>query len=146
MWGACFDQGQPHPGAGEGPRLLREAGLLEVLAQQGLDVEDHGDEVREREELDTKETRQLAVAQFSRVVRDKVLLGDTFTQLGTGWIILMEIDGYSGNFPPLLGSVCGLSSPKLHKCQKFITSQFPEVYFHSRVLYLHVLMRIAATS
>ena len=72
VWGACFDQGQPHPGAGEGPRLLREAGLLETLALHGLDVEDHGDEVRERPEVDTQETRQVAVAQFSKVVRDKV--------------------------------------------------------------------------
>ena len=78
MWGACFDQGQPHTGAGEGPRLLREAGLLECLAQHGLDVEDHGDEGRERGQEDTKETRQRAVGQFSRVVHDKEL--HTFTQ------------------------------------------------------------------
>ena len=82
VWGACFDQGQPHPGAGEGPRLLREAGLLETLAQHGLDVEDHGDEVRERPQVDTQETRQVAVAQFSKVVRDKVVL-HTFTILIT---------------------------------------------------------------
>ena len=84
MWGACFDQGQPHTGAGEGPRLLREAGLLECLAQHGLDVEDHGDEGRVRGQEDTKETRQRAVGQFSRVVHDKEL--HTFTQRPAGCI------------------------------------------------------------
>ena len=55
---------------------------MESLALHGLDVEDHGDEVRERGEVDTQETRQVAVAQFSKVVRDKVLV-NTFTQLIT---------------------------------------------------------------
>ena len=90
MWGACFDQGQPHSGAGEGPRLLRQAGLLETLALHGVDVEDHGDEVRERGEVDSQQTRQVAVAQFSKVVRDKVLV-DTFTQLITAMLSLYVI-------------------------------------------------------
>ena len=90
VWGACFDQGQPHTGAGEGPRLLRQAGLLETLALHGVDVEDHGDEVRERGEVDSQQTRQVAVAQFSKVVRDKVLV-DTFTQLITAMLSLYVI-------------------------------------------------------
>ena len=85
MWGACFDQGQPHTGAGEGPRLLRQAGLLETLALHGVDVEDLGDEMRERGEVDSQQSRQVAVAEFSRVVHDKVVM-DTFIQLITAML------------------------------------------------------------
>ena len=65
VWGACFDGGQPHEvltfdnfardrttesskslicqGTGEAPGLLREAGLLRRLREQGCSVTDHGD-------------------------------------------------------------------------------------------------------
>ena len=35
LWGACFDGGQPHEGAGEAPGLLRAAGLVERLRGEG---------------------------------------------------------------------------------------------------------------
>jgi len=73
VWGASFDQGQPHRGTTEAPRLLREAGLIQTLVQQGLEVRDFGDEVMSREEKDTVRTRQEAVSRYSRVVHDKVL-------------------------------------------------------------------------
>ena len=63
MWGASFDQGQPHRGTAEAPRLLREAGLIQTLVQQGLEVRDFGDEVMRREEEDTVLTRQRAVGR-----------------------------------------------------------------------------------
>ena len=63
LWGACFDQGQLRPGTGEAPRLLREAGMVETLTQHGLEVMDFGDEVLGREEEDTVQTRQVAVAR-----------------------------------------------------------------------------------
>ena len=63
LWGACFDQGQLRPGTGEAPRLLREAGMVETLTQHGLEVMDFGDEVLGREEEDTVQTRQAAVAR-----------------------------------------------------------------------------------
>ena len=72
VWGACFDQGQRHPGAGEGPAVLRSSGLLERLSELGVSVTDHGDIRELRSEEDTLETRQRATARFSRVTRDKV--------------------------------------------------------------------------
>ena len=63
VWGASFDQGQPHRGTTEAPRLLREAGLIQTLVQQGLEVRDFGDEVMSREEKDTVRTRQEAVSR-----------------------------------------------------------------------------------
>ena len=72
VWGACFDQGQRHPGAGEGPAVLRSSGLLERLSELGVSVADHGDIRELRSEEDTLETRQRATARFSRVTRDKV--------------------------------------------------------------------------
>ena len=46
VWGACFSGGQPHDGVGDAPGLLRQAGLLTRLKEQGVTVTDHGDLVR----------------------------------------------------------------------------------------------------
>ena len=63
VWGATFDQGQPHMGTAEAPRLLREAGLIQTLVQQGLEVRDFGDEVMSREKEDTVQSRKRAVGR-----------------------------------------------------------------------------------
>ena len=72
MWGACFDQGQRHPGASEGPGAIRASGVLERLTELGVRLVDHGDLREDRGEEDTLDNRQLATARFSRATYDKV--------------------------------------------------------------------------
>ena len=43
VWGACFDQGQPHVGTGDAPGLLRSGGLANRLEQLGHEVVEYGD-------------------------------------------------------------------------------------------------------
>ena len=72
VWGACFDQGQRHPGASEGPGAIRASGVLERLTELGVRLVDHGDLREDRGEEDTLDNRQLATARFSRATYDKV--------------------------------------------------------------------------
>ena len=72
MWGACFDQGQRHPGASEGPEAIRASGVLRRLTELGVRLEDHGDLREDRAEEDTLDSRQLATARFSRATYHKV--------------------------------------------------------------------------
>lgn len=41
--GAPFSKGQPRPGVEQGPALIREAGLVDLLKEQGCSVKDFGD-------------------------------------------------------------------------------------------------------
>ena len=69
VWGACFDQGQRHPGASEGPDVIRSSGLLQKLSVMGVEVEDHGDVRVERSaDHDNLENRQRATAKFSHTM------------------------------------------------------------------------------
>jgi len=72
LWGACFDQGQPHTGAGEAPQELREAGLVNRLLALGCTVKDHGDIVVMRGEDQSPATRQKEVAKFNQTTHDMV--------------------------------------------------------------------------
>ena len=73
VWGACFDQGQRHPGASEGPDVIRSSGLLQKLSVMGVEVEDHGDVRVERSaDHDNLENRQRATAKFSHTTFDMV--------------------------------------------------------------------------
>ena len=72
VWGACFDQGQRHPGASEGPQVIRASGVLQRLSELGVKLVDHGDLREDRTEDDTLDNRQLATARFSRATYDKV--------------------------------------------------------------------------
>ena len=72
MWGACFDQGQRHPGASEGPEVIRASGVLQRLTELGVRLVDHGDLRHDRAEDDTLDNRQMATARFSKATYDKV--------------------------------------------------------------------------
>merc|ERR1719419_1952191 len=72
IWGACFDQGQRHPGASEGPGVIRSLGVVETIKKYGVDVVDHGDITEERSDEDTLDNRQKATARFSKKTYDKV--------------------------------------------------------------------------
>ena len=72
VWGACFDQGQRHPGASEGPDVIRASGLLQKLSDHGVDVVDHGDVRLDRGEDDNLENRQKATAKFAKMTHDTV--------------------------------------------------------------------------
>jgi len=72
VWGACFDQGQPHAGAGEAPQLMREAGLLKRLNALGCSVTDHGDITALRGEDQSPPTRQKEVAKFNQTTHNMV--------------------------------------------------------------------------
>ena len=72
VWGACFDQGQRHPGASEGPEVIRASGVLQRLIELGVRLVDHGDLREDRAEDDTLDNRQLATARFSRATYEKV--------------------------------------------------------------------------
>ena len=72
IWGACFDQGQPHQGVGDAPHAMREAGLVTRLTKEGCSVTDHGDVVVVRGEDQTPHTRQREVAKFGEVAYNMV--------------------------------------------------------------------------
>ena len=72
IWGACFDQGQPHQGVGDAPHAMREAGLVTRLTKEGCSVTDHGDVVVVRGEDQTPNTRQKEVAKFGEVAYNMV--------------------------------------------------------------------------
>jgi len=73
VWGACFDQGQPHPGVGAAPQLLREAGLLETLRGLGSRVQDHGDIARHRTGGEGSVRHRMKEAgEYAREVHDRV--------------------------------------------------------------------------
>ena len=75
VWGACFDQGQPHPGVGSAPGLLRRAGLLETLKKLGTRVQDHGDIARDRSDAGSVSTvglRMKEAGEFAKRVQTKV--------------------------------------------------------------------------
>ena len=72
IWGACFDQGQPHQGVGDAPHAMREAGLVSRLSEEGCSVTDHGDVVVVRGEDQTPNTRQKEVAKFGEVAYNMV--------------------------------------------------------------------------
>jgi len=48
IFGACFDQGQPHRGVDQAPQLIRQAGLISKLRENGINVEDLGDIMPQR--------------------------------------------------------------------------------------------------
>lgn len=48
VFGACFDGGQPHPGTGQAPSLIRGRGLVAKLESLGCNITDHGDLTAER--------------------------------------------------------------------------------------------------
>jgi len=76
LFGACFDQGQPHQGVGEAPTLIRQAGLLQKLSRKGCtDVTDFGDLRVDR--IDGK-MEQSSVLQFNQSVSAQVekILGE----------------------------------------------------------------------
>ena len=72
IWGACFDQGQPHQGVGDAPHAMREAGLVSRLSKEGCSVTDHGDVVVVRGKDQTPNTRQKEVAKFGEVAYNMV--------------------------------------------------------------------------
>jgi len=72
IWGACFDQGQPHQGVGEAPQAMREAGLVTRLSALGCSVTDHGDVRVLRGEDQTPPTRQKEVAKFNETAHNMV--------------------------------------------------------------------------
>ena len=72
IWGACFDQGQPHQGVGDAPHAMREAGLVTRLTKEGCSVTDHGDVVVVRGEDQTPNARQKEVAKFGEVAHNMV--------------------------------------------------------------------------
>jgi len=72
MWGACFDQGQPHEGVGDAPQAMRDAGLLERLQSSGCQVTDVGDIRVRRKSGETMSYRQRHVAIFNKKVHDRV--------------------------------------------------------------------------
>ena len=72
VWGACFDQGQPHTGVGEAPQVMREAGLLKRLNALGCSVTDHGDITALRGEDQSPPTRQKEVAKFNQTTHNMV--------------------------------------------------------------------------
>ena len=72
IWGACFDQGQPHQGVGDAPHAMREAGLVSRLSEEGCSVTDHGDVVVVRGEDQTPNSRQKEVAKFGEVAYNMV--------------------------------------------------------------------------
>jgi len=72
IWGAGFDQGQPHQGVGEAPHAMREAGLVSRLSGLGCSVTDHGDVRVVRGEDQTRDTRQKEVARFSLIAHNMV--------------------------------------------------------------------------
>ena len=72
IWGACFDQGQPHEGVGDAPHAMREAGLVTRLSEEGCSVTDHGDVVVVRGKDQTSNTRQKEVAKFGEVAYNMV--------------------------------------------------------------------------
>jgi len=72
IWGACFDQGQPHEGVGEAPHALREGGLVTRLSDEGCSVIDHGDVRVERGADQSPATRQKEVARFGEIAHNMV--------------------------------------------------------------------------
>ena len=86
VWGACFDQGQPHTGVGEAPQAPREAGLVSRLSGLGCAVTDHGDVRVVRGEDQSMATRQREVARFSgtahNMVKQMVSQGQLAVTLG----------------------------------------------------------------
>merc|ERR1712013_244460 len=87
IWGAGFDQGQPHQGVGEAPHAMREAGLVSRLSGLGCSITDHGDVMVVRGEDQTRDTRQKEVARFSltahNMVKKMVEQGQLAVTLGT---------------------------------------------------------------
>jgi len=78
VFGACFDQGQPHAGVGDAPDLIRQAGLLDKLRSRGFQVTDHGNITKTRE--DGKLDKRLALGynkQISQQV-ESIIKEDTF--------------------------------------------------------------------
>lgn len=73
VWGACFDQGQPHRGVGDAPSLMRKAGLTSRLKSLGCDLTDHGDisVIRDRN-VDTMEERKMQSFRFARQAQERV--------------------------------------------------------------------------
>jgi len=72
IWGACFDQGQPHQGVGEAPHALREGGLVTRLSGEGCSVIDYGDVRVARGHDQTPANRQKEVAKFGLIAHNMV--------------------------------------------------------------------------
>lgn len=92
IWGACFDQGQPHSGLGSAPQLIRGHGLVKRLEGMGWDVKDYGDIVMdrkngERSSEDVMEFNRRTAGRVEEVLKeDRVCLtlgGDHSVGLGT---------------------------------------------------------------
>lgn len=93
LYGACFDQGQPHEGVGEAPTIIRQAGLIDKLKQKGcLDIVDFGDirlprEQGKMDQASVLKFNKAVAAQVEKILReDRVCLtigGDHSVGMGT---------------------------------------------------------------
>lgn len=72
--GASFDLGQPHRGVAEAPRLLRQAGLVERLEENGFTVMDLGDiKIDDKEaSSETGSGEPATVLAFNRELHNQV--------------------------------------------------------------------------
>ena len=76
--GVPFDKGQPHSGTGEGPDLIRNAGLIKQLQSIAakINVKDYGDVVYEEESSGARNVTNMKllshVAACNKSLSDKV--------------------------------------------------------------------------
>uniref|UniRef100_A0ABI7XBF7 Arginase-1 n=2 Tax=Felidae TaxID=9681 RepID=A0ABI7XBF7_FELCA len=108
--GVPFSKGQPRGGVEEGPTVLRKAGLLEKLKEQGCDVKDYGDlpfvdvpndppfEIVKNPRSVGKANEQLAgvVAEVKKNGRTSLVLGGDHSYilktLGIKYFSMTEVD------------------------------------------------------